>query len=149
MKADALTVALALAVFTAACAQTDSGITTNIKSKLAADDSVKARKINVDTKDHVVTLTGTVQSPMEESRALEIARTTDGVRSVVDNINVMAEPMAAPTTGTSGFPPSPIDRPSPDTAPIDRSAPAPIDRGPSNAPGRAPSEPAPIPTPRR
>ena len=33
---------LAAAIITIACAQTDAGITTNVKTKLAADDTVKA-----------------------------------------------------------------------------------------------------------
>ena len=82
------------------CAQSDSGITSSVKSKLVADDIVKARNISVDTQDRVVTLTGTVQSPTEESRAIEIARNTNGVADVVDKMSVAsAEPGAAPTTG--------------------------------------------------
>ena len=61
------------------CAQSDAGLTTKVKSELVADDLVKARQINVDTKDKVVTLTGEVRTAEEESRALEIARKTEGV----------------------------------------------------------------------
>jgi hyperosmotically inducible protein len=71
-----------------------------VKSKLIADDIVKARDINVDTHDRVVTLTGTVQSATEESRAIELARNTNGVADVVDKMSVAsAEPGATPTTG--------------------------------------------------
>src|SRR5262249_61107589 len=78
----------------------DAGITSSVKSKLIADEVVKARDINVDTRDRVVTLTGTVQSPIEESRAIEIARNTKGVADVVDKMSVAsAEPGATPTTG--------------------------------------------------
>jgi osmotically-inducible protein OsmY len=59
-----------------------------VKSKFAADDTVKAHQINVDTKDGVVTLTGTVDSAAAKARAAELARSTDGVRNVVDNITV-------------------------------------------------------------
>jgi|KBSSwiStaDraftv2_1062776.scaffolds.fasta_scaffold694763_1 hyperosmotically inducible protein len=92
---------LGTAVFVVGCSQSDSGITTNVKSKLVADDVVKARTIDVDTKDRVVTLSGTVQSPIEENRAIEIARNTKGVADVVDRMTVVAssEPGAAPTTG--------------------------------------------------
>jgi len=93
--------ACAVALATVGCAQTDAGITTNVKSKLVADDLVKARQINVDTQDKVVTLTGEVRTEAEESRALEIARATDGVRDVIDQINVVPEaaglaPLPAP-----------------------------------------------------
>jgi hyperosmotically inducible protein len=77
----------ALAV-TVACSQTDAGITGAIKSKMAADDTVKAREINVDTHDHVVTLNGTVGSQTEKERALMIARNTNGVSSVIDDLRV-------------------------------------------------------------
>ena len=85
-----------VAALTVACAQTDAGITTNVKSKMAADDSVKALEINVDTKNGVVTLTGDVDSAIAKERAVQIARTTDGVREVVDNITVTE---SAPTGG--------------------------------------------------
>jgi len=77
----------ALAV-TVACSQTDMGITGAIKSKMAADETVKASEINVDTHDHVVTLNGTVGSQAEKDRALMIARNTRGVRSVIDDLRV-------------------------------------------------------------
>jgi hyperosmotically inducible protein len=94
---------------TAGCSQTDMGITTSVKSKLAADDTVKANRIDVDTKDKVVTLKGEVQSEVAKNRAIEIAKTTNGVRDVVD-VLIVAPPAAA-TTG--------VDEPQrkPDTAP--------------------------------
>ncbi len=93
------------AILVVGCAQSDSGITSSVKSKLVADDFVKARNISVDTQDRVVTLTGTVQSAIEESRAIEIARNTSGVADVVDKMSVAsAEPGAAPTTGLDTAP---------------------------------------------
>jgi len=86
----------AAAMLTVGCSQTDAGLTTKVKAKLAADDTVKANDLNVDTKDKVVTLTGTVDSQMAEDRALELARQTEGVASVVDNITVGSP---AATTG--------------------------------------------------
>jgi hyperosmotically inducible protein len=77
----------ALAV-TVACSQTDAGITSAVKSKMAADDTVKASDINVDTHNHVVTLNGTVGSNAEKERAVMIARNTNGVNSVVDDLTV-------------------------------------------------------------
>jgi hyperosmotically inducible protein len=74
-----------------ACAQTDAGITTKVKSKLAADDTVKAYQIDVDTKDKVVTLSGNVDSAAAKDQAVALARGTEGVADVVDNITVGAE----------------------------------------------------------
>ena len=88
---------LGTAALLVGCSQSDSGITSSVKSKLIADEVVNARNINVDTHDRVVTLTGTVQSPIEESRAIEIARDTKGVDDVVDKMSVASgEPGAAP-----------------------------------------------------
>jgi len=73
---------------TVACAQTDPGITTAVKTKLAADNTVKAYQINVDTSNGVVTLTGTVEAPAAKEQAVILARGTDGVKDVVDHITV-------------------------------------------------------------
>lgn len=90
--------AIAIAtVLTVGCAQSDPGITTAVKSKMAADDTVKSYRIDVDTKDRVVTLSGAVDTPQARERAMELARTTDGVRDVVDRLTVT--PGATPTTG--------------------------------------------------
>lgn len=70
------------------CAQTDAGLTTKVKSKMVADGSVPASQINVDTKNGVVTLTGTVDHPTEKDQAILVARNTAGVRDVVDMISV-------------------------------------------------------------
>jgi hyperosmotically inducible protein len=85
------------AAMTTACAQTDAGISTSVKSRLAADDTVKAYRIDVDTKDKVVTLRGEVDTPAARERAVEVARATSGVRDVVDVLKVA--PAAAATSG--------------------------------------------------
>jgi osmotically-inducible protein OsmY len=64
----------------------DGTLTTKIKSKMALDDLVNARTINVDTKDRVVTLTGTVGSARERERAVQLARETNGVTRVEDRL---------------------------------------------------------------
>jgi osmotically-inducible protein OsmY len=92
-----LTGAVAAALLTVACAQSDPGITSAVKSKMAADDTVKAYRIDVDTKDRVVTLSGAVDTPQARERAVEIARGTEGVQDVVDRLTIT--PGATPTTG--------------------------------------------------
>jgi hyperosmotically inducible protein len=84
-------------VLAIACSQSDPGITTAVKSKLTQDDTVKAYEIDVDTTDRVVTLSGTVETTAAKDQAIMIARQTEGVRDVVDRINV--NPQAAATTG--------------------------------------------------
>ncbi len=63
-------------------------LTAKIKSKMALDDYVKARAIDVDTSGTVVTLTGVVESPEERDRAVRLARETAGVTRVVDALEV-------------------------------------------------------------
>ena len=60
--------------------------TAKIKSKMVLDDLVKARNINVDTNGSVVTLTGIVGSEAERQRALQLAKQTEGVTSVIDHL---------------------------------------------------------------
>ena len=64
----------------------DASITAKVKTSFAADDLVKARNINVDTVNGVVTLHGVVNSTAEKQRAMDIARRVDGVLSVQDNL---------------------------------------------------------------
>lgn len=82
--------AVAFTFVTGACAQTDAGVTSKVKAKFAADDVVKAHQIDVTTNDHVVTLTGSVDSPTVRERAVRLAKETDGVRDVVDDLHVAA-----------------------------------------------------------
>jgi osmotically-inducible protein OsmY len=63
-------------------------LTAKIKSKMALDDSVKARAISVDTAGSIVTLTGGVGSASERDRAVRLATETDGVTKVVDHLEV-------------------------------------------------------------
>jgi osmotically-inducible protein OsmY len=69
----------------------EAGITGKIKAKLALDDYVKSRSINVTTNGTVVTLTGQVKSAAEQKRALTIATETAGVSRVVDRLEIRAD----------------------------------------------------------
>jgi hyperosmotically inducible protein len=113
MKVWLVAVLVGLVAFTTACAQSDVGITTSVKSQLAADDLVRARNIDVDTNDGVVTLTGNVQSEGEQAKAFEIARGTRGVADVINRLSIApaSEPQGAPTTGRFGETPGTADRP--------------------------------------
>jgi len=66
----------------------DATITTKIKAKMALDDLVKARRIEVSTDGSTVTLTGATGSAAEHDRALALARETDGVTRVIDRLQV-------------------------------------------------------------
>ena len=63
----------------------DAGITMRVKSRLLDDPIVKGLKIDVDTRNGVVFLTGSVTSDAEKKQAIELARTTEGVKDVQAN----------------------------------------------------------------
>lgn len=66
----------------------DLAITAKIKSQLMSEDFAAASKINVDTSNGVVTLSGNAQDMAFKNRAEQIARNTDGVQSVHNELNV-------------------------------------------------------------
>ncbi|QJA06592.1 BON domain-containing protein [Thermosulfurimonas marina] len=66
----------------------DATLTTKVKLALIKDPVTKARKIDVDTVNGVVTLTGAVETEAERRRAEEVARSVPGVRGVVNNLRV-------------------------------------------------------------
>jgi len=67
----------------------DSTITTKIKTKLAAENPASMANIKVDTdKDGVVWMSGTAKTQEEVDKALSIARGTEGVKSVKNDVKV-------------------------------------------------------------
>jgi osmotically-inducible protein OsmY len=68
----------------------DSTITTKIKAKYAEDHDVSALKIHVKTKSGVVTLTGKAKTDAEKSKAEDLAKEIEGVKSVTNKIKVAA-----------------------------------------------------------
>jgi hyperosmotically inducible protein len=66
----------------------EAALTSKIKAKMALDDLVKARAINVTTHGATVTLSGTVDSKAEHDRAMSLARETNGVTQVIDDLHL-------------------------------------------------------------
>lgn len=73
---------------TAAQIATDASITSTINTRYVQDGMVKARTINVDTYNGVVTLYGTVPSQAVADRAVNIARGVKNVRQVVSKLSI-------------------------------------------------------------
>jgi hyperosmotically inducible protein len=67
----------------------DATITTRVKTALLNDPDVGGLRIDVDTFKGVVTLSGRVKSPSEASKAMGIARKTDGVTDVKSTLQVL------------------------------------------------------------
>lgn len=63
-------------------------ISAAVKAKLVQDAGLAGLKIDVDTTDGVVTLSGTVGSHEAIERAMELALETDGVHKVVSTLQV-------------------------------------------------------------
>jgi osmotically-inducible protein OsmY len=66
----------------------EAGLTGKIKAKMALDDTVKALNIDVTTVGSTVTLSGRVSSMAERDRAVALAKETDDVTRVVDNLQI-------------------------------------------------------------
>jgi hyperosmotically inducible protein len=68
----------------------DAVITGKIKTGFINDKIVRSRNYNVDTSGGVVTVRGKARSQAEADRAIEIAKSTQGVSSVKNEIQVIA-----------------------------------------------------------
>jgi len=79
------------AVSATAEAMTDSWITAKVKTKFFDETVLKDSDINVVTNNHVVTLKGTVGSSEATTRAETIARGTEGVTRVMNQLVVKAK----------------------------------------------------------
>ena len=97
-RSETVAAALAVAVLLTACQSMtgetlgenidDTGITTAVKSKLAAEKISTVTRIDVDTNRGVVALNGTVKTVADKTRAEELARQVKGVRDVVNNLRI-------------------------------------------------------------
>lgn len=67
---------------------TDSWITLKIHSQFVPEDSLEGSNIDVDTTAGVVTLTGMVPNEAARTKAVALAKATDGVKSVSDKLRI-------------------------------------------------------------
>ena len=80
--------ALVLAVCSAACTKADDRITKTVKDRLAADQIVHGYHLAVTTDRKVVSVAGTVDTTVAKEQALSIVRGTPGIVDVRDHISV-------------------------------------------------------------
>jgi hyperosmotically inducible periplasmic protein len=98
MRKLALLTLMAVTLFFIGCssqAVDDSTVSAKVKGKLAADSQTSAIKIGVETKEGIVTLTGTVPTDTEKAKAEQLAKNTEGVKLVVNHIEVNPESLGA------------------------------------------------------
>jgi hyperosmotically inducible protein len=81
---------------------TDGWLTTKIQAQYFADRDIKARYLDVSTRDGAVTVSGFVDNLAARDEAIQIARNTDGVRSVVDQLKIGVSPAREAFAGTAG-----------------------------------------------
>ena len=83
------TAAMGAAPTSGTSAAKDARITQQVKAELAAARDLSGARIDVDTRDGVVTLSGPVRTAAVKARAAEIARTVQDVRDVNDQLTLM------------------------------------------------------------
>ena len=66
----------------------DDSIYDYVKRKLANDQVVKGGALEIDVKEGVVTLRGTVETEQQKQRAEKLAKKVKGVKSVVNEIKL-------------------------------------------------------------
>jgi hyperosmotically inducible protein len=66
----------------------DSWITTKVKTAILNEPSLKVMQINVETYKGVVQLSGFVDSAASQAKAVEIARSVQGVTSVKNDLRL-------------------------------------------------------------
>ena len=79
----------------------DAWIHTKVVAKLITDSQTPERKINVDVVDGAVTLRGQVDTAEGKAEAERLAKDTDGVKSVKNELKVVAGNSNKSTTGNS------------------------------------------------
>jgi hyperosmotically inducible protein len=68
----------------------DTTITTTVKSKLAVDKTSSLARIGVETTRGTVQLTGVVESAAIKDKAAQVARSVDGVKNVINNLQIQS-----------------------------------------------------------
>ncbi|HEU0203504.1 MAG TPA: BON domain-containing protein [Burkholderiaceae bacterium] len=66
----------------------DTVITTKVKTAIFQEPTLKSAEINVETYKGVVQLSGFVSSQAAENKAVEVARTVAGVKSVKNDMRL-------------------------------------------------------------
>ena len=67
---------------------TDDAVYNQVRIKLADDPVVKGGGIQVDVKQGVVTLSGTVELEIQREKAVKVAKKVKGVKEVINHIEL-------------------------------------------------------------
>ena len=66
----------------------DATLTARVKTKLVSEKAANLTRINVDTNNGIVYLNGSVPDVQQKAKAEELARSTDGVKKVINNLQI-------------------------------------------------------------
>ncbi len=88
MGAFALAMLIAAPAMAQVSAIKDGWLVMKVHSEMVDEDVLSGSDIDVDVKDGVVTLQGTVPTEAARARALAVAKANDGVKSVVDQLKI-------------------------------------------------------------
>ena len=95
MGAFALAVVIAVPAMAQVNTIKDGWLVMKVHSEMVDEDVLSGSDIDVDVKNGVVTLQGTVPSEAARARALAVAKANDGVKNVVDQLKI------APASGSN------------------------------------------------
>ena len=66
----------------------DTRTTTRVKSAIYSEPELKVMSIHVSTEEGVVTLSGTVKTKAERTKAVQVARKVEGVKQVKNDLTL-------------------------------------------------------------
>jgi hypothetical protein len=126
MKRNLSVVLIAMALLAASCSRigsrTDAQVASDVQNKINGDSSIPDKQLNINANNGVITLTGTVASDAARNAAANDAAQIEGVKTVVNNLEVApasaANQTEQPQEQASNNPPPPVReerRPSPST----------------------------------
>lgn len=96
---------LLLLVLGVACNQTktkpDAQVTSDIQNKFNQDSGLQGKQLNVQSASGVVTLDGTVDNAAQRETAGRLAASEEGIKTVVNNLQIGAQPSAAAQTAAA------------------------------------------------
>jgi hyperosmotically inducible protein len=69
----------------------DDLIRDRVMLKVGSDPDAKVGSLDVESKDGVITLTGTVETPSQRDKAAKLAKRVKGVKQVVNHITLRVQ----------------------------------------------------------
>jgi hypothetical protein len=89
---------------------TDAEIASEVQNKINADPNIPTKQITVGNSNGVVTLSGSVNSDMERVAAANDASQVEGVKTVVNNLQIASPSPAASAVAPQSSAPTPLPR---------------------------------------